>query len=198
MPDFLETLVTSALDLPSIDGPTSNAALVAACSAALLTLLPVAAYQFGCLRHLPDPPGTVFESDRITESRAAHPLGIPDSLLGLGSYGVTLAFAVNARKSRKARKALMLKLLLDSAVAGFNVVRQVVLFRRLCSWCMGTALCTFAMVVSERATIRNQIAMMRGRIDFVGYEPRLASCGPLNSAFRISEQRKVALRPLTN
>jgi uncharacterized membrane protein len=74
---------------------------------------------------------------------------------------VTLALALNARKSRKTRKALVVKLLVDGALATFNVVRQVVSFRRLCSWCTGTALCTVAMVVSERTTIRNQIAMMR-------------------------------------
>lgn len=152
----------------SKDPPTDDfafpAAVVVACFAALLTLLPVAAYQLGCLEHVPDPPGKVFASDKITESAAAHPLGIPDSLLGLGSYGVTLALALSSRKSRMAQKALALKLLVDGSVAGFNMVRQVVLFRRLCSWCTGTALCTAAMVASERTTIRKQIAVIRERI----------------------------------
>jgi uncharacterized membrane protein len=130
----------------------------------LLTLLPVAAHQLGRLDHLPDPPGKVFESDKITASAAAHPLGIPDSLLGLGSYEVTLALILASRNNRKARKALGLKLLLDGSVAGFNVVRQVVLFRRLCSWCTATALCTVAMVASERTTIRNLLTVVRERI----------------------------------
>jgi hypothetical protein len=59
-----------------------DALLVTAASAALVTLLPAAAHQLGCLTHLPDPPGEFFASDRITESKAAHPLGIPDGLLG--------------------------------------------------------------------------------------------------------------------
>ena len=161
MPRLLETRMNGAIKGAATDDSASNTAVVVACSAALLTLLPVAAHQLGCLRHLPDPPGRVFASDKITGSAGAHPLGIPDSLLGLGSYGVTLALAVNARKSRKTRKALALKLLVDGSLATFNVVRQVVSFRRLCSWCTGTALCTVAMVVSERTTIRNQIAMLR-------------------------------------
>ena len=143
---------------------TFPTALVVAGSVALLTLLPVAAHQLGCLEHVPDPPGRVFASDEITESAAAHPLGIPDSLLGLGSYGVTLALSLGSRKNQNVRKALVLKLLVDGSVAGFNVVRQMVLFRRLCSWCTGTALCTVAMLVFERATIRNQLAVMRERI----------------------------------
>ena len=148
----------------STDDSAFRATVVVACFAALFTLLPVAAHQLGCLDHVPDPPGDVFASDRITDSASAHPLGIPDSLLGLGSYAVTLALALSSRKSRRARKALALKLLVDGSVASFNVVRQVVLFRRLCSWCTGTALCTAVMVASDRTAIRKQIAMIRDRI----------------------------------
>ncbi len=61
-----------------------NIALITATSAAILTLIPVTAHQLGRLSHLPDPPSAIFASDDITESSAAHPLGIPDGLLGLG------------------------------------------------------------------------------------------------------------------
>lgn len=164
MRGFLETPVNGEIEDASPDDSAFPTTVVVACSAALLTLLPIAAHQLGCLRHLPDPAGKVFASDKITESAAAHPLGIPDGLLGLGSYGVTLALALSSRKSRKARQALGLKLLVDGSLASFNVVRQVVSFRRLCSWCTATALCTAAMVACERRTIRNQIAVMRERL----------------------------------
>jgi uncharacterized membrane protein len=139
----------------------SQKTLVMACSAALCTLLPVAAHQLGCLDHLPDPPGRVFASDKITGSRLSYPLGIPDSLLGLGSYTVTLALALNASRFPGVQKALALKLLADGSLASFNLVRQVVYFRRLCSWCTATALCTALMLVVERAAIRRQIAIIR-------------------------------------
>jgi len=45
--------------------------------------------QVGAIDHLPDPPGSVFASDRITKSKSAYPLGIPDGILGLTSYGAT-------------------------------------------------------------------------------------------------------------
>lgn len=151
-----------------MDDSASQTAVVAACSVALLTLLPVAAHQLGCLDHVPDPPSRVFASDKITESPVAYPLGVPDSLLGLGSYGVTLALALYSRNSQAARKALGMKLLMDGSVAGFNVARQVVFFRRLCSWCTATAVCTFAMIAYERTTIRGQMAVMRERIRLRG------------------------------
>ena len=41
----------------STDDSAFPATVVVACFAALFTLLPVAAYQLGCLDHVPDPPG---------------------------------------------------------------------------------------------------------------------------------------------
>ena len=116
------------------------------CGVAIGCLLPVAAHQLGVVRHLPDPPGAVWDSDEITGSKMAHPLGVPDALLGLGSYGLTLALLVGARESRGMRRALRWKLAADAGAAGFNAVRQVVRFRRMCSWCMGTAVATVGVV----------------------------------------------------
>jgi uncharacterized membrane protein len=128
-------------------------ALIAANVGALATLAVVAAHQLGAVDHLPDPPGRWFASDEITGSKTAHPLGIPDGLLGIGSYGVTLGLAIAARNHASARKLLAAKLLADGSMAGFNVVRQVVSFGRICSWCTGTALCTAAMVWAGRGVI---------------------------------------------
>ncbi len=138
--------------------------LVTAASAALLTLLPVAAHQLGCLDHLPDPPGELFASDRITESKAAYPLGIPDGLLGLGSYGLTLSLILLGRSQPKARKFLALKLVGDGAVATFNVVRQVATFRKLCSWCTGTVLCTAVMAVAGHGLIADEAREVRRKL----------------------------------
>ena len=143
-------------------GADSTALLVTAASAALMTLAPIAAHQLGALSHLPDPPSRIFDSDRITDSKSAHPFGIPDSLLGLGSYGVTLTLALLAHKDSRFQKLLAVKLVADGSVASFNVVKQVVSFRRLCSWCTGTALCTAAMVFAGRGLIREEASRLLG------------------------------------
>jgi uncharacterized membrane protein len=142
-------------------GESPNALLIVSTAAAVITLLPVAAHQLGLLKHLPDPPSRIFDSNRTTGSKSAHPLGIPDSLLGLASYGVTLALALLAPANRRARKLLALKLVADGSLAGFNVVKQVVSFRRLCSWCTGTALCTLGMVLAGRTLIGREGSALR-------------------------------------
>jgi uncharacterized membrane protein len=132
-------------------------ALVIATSAALLTLAPVAIRQLGLVDHLPDPPGSLFASDEITGSSAAHPMGIPDGLLGIASYGATLTLILLARKRPEARKLLAAKLVADGCAAGFNTVRQVARFRKLCSWCTATAICTAVMIVAGRKLIASEI-----------------------------------------
>ena len=135
----------------------TEALLPGACVLACVTLVPVVLRQLGALQHLPDPPLRLFDSDGITGSKQAHPLGVPDGVLGLCSYTVTLALAVAALRaergpghSRTAARLLGAKLLADGSVATVNTVRQVVTFRKLCSWCMGTVLTTAVMVYAGR------------------------------------------------
>lgn len=129
--------------------------LIAACCTALATLVPVALYQTGVVNRLPDPPFRVFDSERITSSKAAHPFGIPDSLLGLASFGATLGLILLARRHATAKKLLGAKLTLDVSVAAFNASRQIIGFGELCSWCTGTALAAGGMAYGGRRTIKD-------------------------------------------
>lgn len=135
-----------------------------ACGFALLTLAPVALRQVHLLRHLPDPPSKFFDSDGITGSKQAYPFGMPDGVLGLSSYAVTSLLALlvlrgDAKSSGLTERLLGIKLLADGTAAAFNTVRQVLTFRKLCSWCMGTVLATGVMVYAGRRFI----AQMRPR-----------------------------------
>ena len=141
--------------------PDSYTLLAAAICAAIATLIPVAAYQIGAVDRLPDPPGSLFASDRITQSKAAHPFGIPDAIPGIGSYGLTLCLVMMAQISLRAHRLLAYKLIADGALAGFNVVRQIASFRKICSWCTATALCTAVMLYAGRRVIAQEAARVK-------------------------------------
>ncbi len=144
MPSSSEALET----LPNAD------LMLYACCVTLATLVPVALYQTGAIGTLPDPPMPIFASEHITSSKAAHPLGIPDGILGLASFSATLGLILLAKKnSRTTRLLLGGKLLLDGGMAAFNTGRQVMSFGKLCSWCTGTALAAGVMVYAGRETI---------------------------------------------
>ena len=147
--------MTGAQALDTNPSSIDRALLVGANCVALATLVPVALYQLGAISHLPDPPASVFDSERITTSKAAHPFGIPDALLGLASFGTTLSLAVLSRRSTTARKLLGAKLMLDVSAAAFNAGRQAVSFGKLCSWCTGTALSAGVMAYAGRGAMRD-------------------------------------------
>ncbi len=138
--------------------PHDDALLLGACCFALATLVPVALYQTGVLSRLPDPPMSVFDSERITMSKTAHPFGIPDGLLGLANFGATLTLAILARRDRTARSLLGAKLVFDASVATFNAGRQMVSFGKLCSWCTATAISAGVVAYAGRATVYSAVS----------------------------------------
>ena len=117
------------------------------CASALAFLVPVVLRQLDVIDELPELPGKIFDANHIVMSKTAHPLGIPDAILGLGSYGATMALLVYATPSRPVVRGLLhAKLLLDGTMAARKARGQVKQFGRVCSWCMGTALATAGMV----------------------------------------------------
>lgn len=124
---------------------------VACCCAAMATLAPVALVQLHIVKDLPDLPGRWFDSKQVVTSKGAYRLGIPDGLLGLASYGVTLALLLEATPERPLmRRLLGGKLALDATMAIRNVRKQVTEHKRICSWCMGTAVATAGLVFFGR------------------------------------------------
>ena len=131
--------------------PVHKGIAIVFCSMAIASLVPVVLVQLHVIDDLPDPPGRIFESKKIVMSKTAHPLGIPDGILGLGSYGITLALLIAANPSRRlTRGALRAKLLLDGTMAARKARGQMKQFGRLCSWCLGTAIATAGMVYFAR------------------------------------------------
>ena len=137
---------------------------VIGCGLALGALVPVALYQSGMIAALPDPEGKLFDSEKVTSSKAAHPFGVPDSYLGLASYGTTLGLVLLSERSKAARRLLGAKLVGDAGFAAFNVVRQVVSFGKVCSWCTGTALATALIVYGGRRSITETVREARAAV----------------------------------
>jgi len=146
--------MTNPADRSSGSG-VNDALLLGACCSALATLVPVALYQTGLLKRLPDPPSSVFDSEHIASSKAAHPFGVPDALLGMANFGTTLALILLSRENQTAKRLLGPKLVLDAAAGAFNAGRQVVGFGKLCSCCTGTAIAAGAMAYAGRGLIRD-------------------------------------------
>ena len=140
---------------PQLTPQPLNLPLTLATAAALATLVPVALRQFKVIRNLPDPDHHRFNSNRVVTSHKSRILGLPDSVLGLGSYSATLALVLLAPKNPIARKLVGPKLAVDTGMATVNTVRQFTTFGKLCSWCFLTVAATAAMAITGRKHLRD-------------------------------------------
>ncbi len=120
--------------------------------AAIGAFVPVAAYQTGLLRHLPDPPLPGLDSDAVDASGEAYQLLLTsDAALGIASYASTLALAAMGPADRATTKpwlplALAGKVALDAAVALYLTAEQLTKHRQVCTYCTAASVLTLAMV----------------------------------------------------
>lgn len=111
----------------------------------------ISLYQFGVIRHLPDPPGRVFDSDTVNASHKAYALGVPDGTLGLGLYALTLILAAAGGSERSGRHPVLDVLLGGAVAAGvlgaahylYDMIRHQ---QRACPYCLVGAAAHFGML----------------------------------------------------
>ena len=112
----------------------------------------VTLYQTGIIKHLPDPPLPVFDSDKVDASDYAYRrFNSPDGPGMLASYAVTAALAAaggqdRAQQSPAIPVAMGLKILGDSAVALELAREEWQENKALCAYCQVATLCSLASV----------------------------------------------------
>jgi len=124
----------------------------------------VAAYQFGLLRHLPEPPLPGLDADRVDASGEAYQMfKTPDAAIGLASYAVTLVLVGMGGSDRSSERswlpvAAAAKVAGDAAFGLYLTLEQGTKHKRFCSWCLlaaGLSLATVPLAIPEaRAAVR--------------------------------------------
>lgn len=131
---------------------------------AMGAMAPIALYQMGIIRHLPEPPLSRLNADKVDAAPEAYAiLSTPDAVLGLVNFAVTAWLAAAGGAARgHAQPWIPLALAGKVAVDAANGVRlsvdQWTKHRAFCSWCLlaaGASLATIPVVIPEaRAAIR--------------------------------------------
>jgi uncharacterized membrane protein len=129
----------------------------------------VAAYQFGLLGHLPEPPLPGLDSDTVDASGEAYQLlKTPDAALGLVGYAATLALAGMGGRHRARERpwiplALAAKVALDAASGIYLGLEQATRHKRFCTWCLVAAGASVAMVPAAIPEARAALGHLRQR-----------------------------------
>lgn len=129
----------------------------------------VGLYQFGLLRHVPEPPLRIFGADAVDASGEAYQrLEAPDAALGLVSAATTLVLT-GAGDSHRAQRAPWIPLALAAKTAGdatgalLLTTEQLTKHRRLCFWCTVAALAQVATLPLALPEARAALRRLRAR-----------------------------------
>lgn len=114
----------------------------------LLDFVPISLYQLGIIKHLPDLPGKIFDSDKVNASREAQIVGLPDGTVSLLMYAANLVLAGAAIK-KKTRKNIFDYFLaansLGQAAGGaFYLFNMIKVQKKICPYCVTGAFLNFA------------------------------------------------------
>ncbi|MBD1911767.1 MULTISPECIES: vitamin K epoxide reductase family protein [unclassified Leptolyngbya] len=113
----------------------------------------VSLYQTGVIKHLPDPPGELFDADRVDASNYAYSrLDTPDGLMMVTNYAITAWLAGAGGKDRARRNPLLpiamgVKLLFDSVVAAELAREEWAENKAFCEYCQVASLASFASLI---------------------------------------------------
>jgi uncharacterized membrane protein len=141
----------------------STLAAVGAVDFAIISL-----YQLGVIRHLPDPPGKIFDSDKVNASTSAYRFGVPDGPLGLAMYAAVLALAGAGGSERTDRHPIW-DLALGATVAGGVIGAAGYLYEMIrkqkvaCGYCLVGAAINFAMVPAAVGAVHSAARALRRR-----------------------------------
>lgn len=129
----------------------------------------VSLYQTGVIRRLPDPPLTIFDSQKVDASAYAYKrLATPDALLMVLTYGVTAALAAAGGQDRATRTPWLplltaAKVLTDTATAAELAREEWGENRKLCAYCQVATLASVASLFFALPEARTAWGALRKR-----------------------------------
>lgn len=129
----------------------------------------VAMYQLGIIKHVPEPNLPFLDADEVDAAGEAYQaLAMPDAVIGIASYALTLALAARGGRKRTTDEpwlpvALAGKVLADAAIAVALTAEQAFKHRAFCSWCVAAAGATLAMVPEAIPEARVALTSRRRR-----------------------------------
>ena len=126
----------------------SRRRIAALAAAGLVDFSVISLFQMGYIKHLPDLPLKVFDSDSVNSSKDAVLLGIPDAPLSLVGYAATVLLATAGNAKGKYTKFFDLALagiVLGQAFGGAHYLyKMAVVQKKVCMYCVAGALLNFA------------------------------------------------------
>jgi uncharacterized membrane protein len=140
----------------------SKRRIVALSALGLLDFSIISLYQTGVIKHLPDLPGKLFDSDYVNASDEAYQLGAPDAPISAVIYGLTMVLATVGGTEKTGRHPafdllLGTALLANAGGAANYLVNMVTKQKKVCLYCVAGAAINFASLAVAWPDIRDGV-----------------------------------------
>jgi len=104
----------------------------------------ISLYQTGVLKHLPDIPLPLFDSDSVNASEEAYKIGTPDAAISAVAYAAVTVLASAGGSKKTGRKTLMdiaMSAVVTANALGALFYLQNMIFKqkKVCLYCLGGA-----------------------------------------------------------
>lgn len=127
----------------------------------------ISLYQTGIIRHLPDPPYRIFDSDKINASGEAYQFGAPDGPISAVAYATSMVLA-SAGGSEKTGRRPGFDLALGATVAGNAIGAVYYLYdmifkqKKICPYCVTGAAINIASAIIIAPTVVRSVRKILG------------------------------------
>lgn len=131
----------------------------------------VSLYQTGVIDHLPDPPVSIFDADRVDASEYAYSrFNSPDGPIMLVNYGLT-AWLASAGGQDRARSnpllpiAMGAKILMDTLISAELAREEWSENEAFCEYCQVATLCSLASLALAAPEVNTAVKTLLGQKD---------------------------------
>ena len=121
--------------------------IAALAAAGLADFSLISLLQMGYFKKLPDPPGKVFDTVKVNTSKDAAIMGMPDGVISLGGYALTMLLAMAGMRYKKKSRLFDLALggvvLGQAAGAAHYLYKMATVEKKVCVYCLTGAAINF-------------------------------------------------------
>lgn len=142
--------------------------LIALSALGLVDFSIISLYQTGVIRHLPDIPLPIFDSNKVNAAKDAYQFGVPDGPVSAVVYGLTMVMA-SASGTDKANRSPLFDVALGATVAGnaggalYYLYDMVFKQKKICLYCVTGAAINIASAVIVAPLVKKSLKKLFGK-----------------------------------
>lgn len=129
----------------------------------------ISLYQTGIIKHLPDIPHPLFDSNHVNASKDAYQLGVPDGPVSAAAYTAAMVLA-SAGGSEKTNRRPIFDVALGATLAGnamggiYYLYNMIFKQKKICLYCItGAAINIASLVIMAPSVLKSARQLLHGR-----------------------------------